>query len=65
MPDVLDEDLLERRIGDLEMRHARSGGERGRENRLRLDLGVGRAEAVVWTCDLSPEYVRINSDYTS
>jgi len=33
--------------------------------RLRLDLGVGRAEAVVWTCDLSPEYVRINSDYMS
>jgi glutamate N-acetyltransferase/amino-acid N-acetyltransferase len=33
--------------------------------RLRLDLGVGRAEAVVWTCDLTPEYVRINSDYTS
>ena len=33
--------------------------------RLRLDLGVGRAEAVVWTCDLSPDYVRINSDYTS
>jgi len=33
--------------------------------RLRLDLGVGRAEAVVWTCDLTPEYVRINADYTS
>ncbi len=33
--------------------------------RLRLDLGLGRSEAVVWTCDLSPEYVRINSDYTS
>jgi glutamate N-acetyltransferase/amino-acid N-acetyltransferase len=33
--------------------------------RLRLDLGVGRAEAVVWTCDLSPDYVRINADYTS
>jgi glutamate N-acetyltransferase / amino-acid N-acetyltransferase len=33
--------------------------------RLRLDLGIGRAEAVVWTCDLSPDYVRINSDYTS
>ena len=32
---------------------------------LRLDLGMGRAEAVVWTCDLSPEYVRINADYTS
>src|SRR5229473_5026999 len=33
--------------------------------RLRLDLGIGRAEAVVWTCDLTPEYVRINADYTS
>ena len=33
--------------------------------RLHLDLGLGRAEAVVWTCDLSPEYVRINADYTS
>ncbi|MGH7529069.1 MAG: bifunctional glutamate N-acetyltransferase/amino-acid acetyltransferase ArgJ [Gemmatimonadales bacterium] len=33
--------------------------------RLRLDLGVGRAESVVWACDLSPDYVRINSDYTS
>jgi glutamate N-acetyltransferase/amino-acid N-acetyltransferase len=33
--------------------------------RLRIDLGLGRAEAVVWTCDLSPDYVRINSDYTS
>jgi glutamate N-acetyltransferase/amino-acid N-acetyltransferase len=33
--------------------------------RLRLDLGLGRAEAVVWTCDLSPDYVRINADYTS
>jgi glutamate N-acetyltransferase/amino-acid N-acetyltransferase len=33
--------------------------------RLRLDLGLGRGEAVVWTCDLTPEYVRINADYTS
>jgi len=33
--------------------------------RLRIDLGLGRSEAVVWTCDLSPDYVRINSDYTS
>ncbi len=33
--------------------------------RLRLDLGAGRAEAVVWTCDLTPDYVRINADYTS
>ncbi|MGH7569911.1 MAG: bifunctional glutamate N-acetyltransferase/amino-acid acetyltransferase ArgJ [Gemmatimonadales bacterium] len=33
--------------------------------RLHLDLGVGRGEAVVWTCDLSPDYIRINADYTS
>jgi len=33
--------------------------------RLRIDLGLGRAEAVVWTCDLTPDYIRINADYTS
>jgi glutamate N-acetyltransferase/amino-acid N-acetyltransferase len=33
--------------------------------RVRLDIGIGRAESVVWTCDLSAEYVRINADYTS
>jgi glutamate N-acetyltransferase/amino-acid N-acetyltransferase len=32
---------------------------------LRLDLGIGSGESVVWTCDLSAEYVRINADYTS
>ncbi|HXH62535.1 MAG TPA: bifunctional ornithine acetyltransferase/N-acetylglutamate synthase, partial [Gemmatimonadales bacterium] len=37
----------------------------GAQVRLRLDLGLGRAEAVVWTCDLTPDYVRINADYTS
>ncbi|HYK82750.1 MAG TPA: bifunctional glutamate N-acetyltransferase/amino-acid acetyltransferase ArgJ [Gemmatimonadales bacterium] len=33
--------------------------------RLRIDLGLGRAEAVVWTCDLTPDYVRLNAAYTS
>ena len=32
---------------------------------LRLDLGRGGFEAVVWTCDLSADYVTINADYTS
>jgi len=32
---------------------------------VRLDLGLGGASAVVWTCDLSAEYVRINADYTT
>ncbi|HLB36924.1 MAG TPA: bifunctional glutamate N-acetyltransferase/amino-acid acetyltransferase ArgJ [Gemmatimonadales bacterium] len=32
---------------------------------LRLDLGMGGAEATVWTCDLSEDYVRINAHYRS
>jgi len=32
---------------------------------VHLDLGLGRAGAVVWTCDFSAEYVRINADYTT
>jgi glutamate N-acetyltransferase/amino-acid N-acetyltransferase len=36
----------------------------GREIDIELDLGTGGAEqAVIWTCDLSAEYVRINADY--
>jgi len=30
---------------------------------LHLDLGVGTAEATIWTCDLSHEYVSINAEY--
>ncbi len=49
--------------------HADSGAARAifqqKTIRLRVDLGLGRAEAVVWTCDLTPDYVRINADYTS
>jgi glutamate N-acetyltransferase/amino-acid N-acetyltransferase len=32
---------------------------------VRVDLGRGVAEAVVWTCDLSYDYVKINADYRS
>ena len=32
---------------------------------VRIGLGRGRAEATVWTCDLSYDYVRINADYRS
>jgi glutamate N-acetyltransferase/amino-acid N-acetyltransferase len=32
---------------------------------VRVDLGLGDGEAVVWTCDLSHEYVSINGDYRS
>jgi glutamate N-acetyltransferase/amino-acid N-acetyltransferase len=30
-----------------------------------IDLGLGRGEDRVWTCDLSEEYVRINGKYTT
>lgn len=30
---------------------------------LGIDLGVGGAQADVWTCDLTADYVRINADY--
>jgi glutamate N-acetyltransferase / amino-acid N-acetyltransferase len=30
---------------------------------VRVELGMGGGEAVVWTCDLSHEYVTINGDY--
>lgn len=32
---------------------------------VRLDLGLGEGEAIVWTCDLSHDYVSINGDYRS
>ncbi len=35
------------------------------EIEIRVDLHLGDAEATVWTCDLSYEYVRINGEYRS
>jgi len=32
---------------------------------MHISLGRGSASAVIWTCDLSHEYVRINSEYRS
>ena len=32
---------------------------------VHLDLGAGEAEARCLTCDLSPDYVRINAEYTT
>jgi glutamate N-acetyltransferase/amino-acid N-acetyltransferase len=33
------------------------------EFEVRVQLGRGDAEAVVWTCDLSYDYVKINAEY--
>jgi glutamate N-acetyltransferase/amino-acid N-acetyltransferase len=32
---------------------------------IHLDLGLGAASVVLWTCDLSAEYVRVNAEYTT
>ena len=32
---------------------------------VHISLGRGKARSVIWTCDLSHEYVRINSEYRS
>jgi len=44
---------------------AASAALRAPEVFVRLDLGVGDARATAWGCDLSPEYVHINADYTT
>jgi glutamate N-acetyltransferase/amino-acid N-acetyltransferase len=38
---------------------------RSEEVVLRVDLAVGNAAATAWGCDMTPEYVHINSDYTT
>ncbi|MGE5567372.1 MAG: bifunctional glutamate N-acetyltransferase/amino-acid acetyltransferase ArgJ [Parcubacteria group bacterium] len=35
------------------------------ELEVTVDVGVGRASATVWTCDLTKRYVEINGDYRS
>jgi glutamate N-acetyltransferase/amino-acid N-acetyltransferase len=37
----------------------------GAEYTIAIDLGLGRGDETVWTCDLSEEYVRLNSKYTT
>jgi glutamate N-acetyltransferase/amino-acid N-acetyltransferase len=32
---------------------------------IRVDVGVGKSSATVWTCDLTHDYVSINADYRS
>jgi glutamate N-acetyltransferase / amino-acid N-acetyltransferase len=38
---------------------------RGREIEIAVDVGVGRGEATVWTCDLTHAYIDINAGYRS
>ncbi len=38
---------------------------KNREIVVRVDAGVGKAAATVWTCDLTHDYISINADYRS
>ena len=71
-----DRDRLVIRIGDIDV--AKNGVAvdgfdetpvtrhmKGRDIKIEVDVGVGRAEATVWTCDLTYDYIRINADYRS
>ena len=44
---------------------ALSGYMGGADVTIHVSLGTGAAEATVWGCDLSDEYVRFNADYTT
>ena len=37
----------------------------GRGATIAMDLHLGEGTATAWGCDLTPEYVRLNSDYTT
>ena len=32
---------------------------------IRVNVGVGKSSATVWTCDLTHDYISINADYRS
>lgn len=38
---------------------------KGDEITIGVDLGLGTADATVWTCDLTARYIEINADYRS
>ena len=38
---------------------------KGQEIAITVDVGVGKAAATVWTCDLTKDYIAINADYRS
>jgi glutamate N-acetyltransferase / amino-acid N-acetyltransferase len=61
-----DEPLVERGMQKEDVRLERIREIMGSsEYQITIDLGLGRGEDRVWTCDLSEEYVRLNSKYTT
>ncbi|HVG96577.1 MAG TPA: bifunctional glutamate N-acetyltransferase/amino-acid acetyltransferase ArgJ [Chloroflexota bacterium] len=72
---ALDPDRLDVTIGDVRVvrdglalpydQEAAAAEMRGPEVRFGVDLNLGAGAATAWGCDLTPEYVRLNSDYTT
>jgi glutamate N-acetyltransferase/amino-acid N-acetyltransferase len=66
-------ELVELRLGKVRVvqggavcRYTRKAADKavaGEEVQITLDLNAGRHEAVMWTCDLTAGYVRINAEY--
>ncbi len=52
----VDPDYSERKVA----RHLK-----GQNIDIEIDVGVGNGEAVIWTCDLTHQYITINADYRS
>ncbi|MEJ5363906.1 MAG: bifunctional glutamate N-acetyltransferase/amino-acid acetyltransferase ArgJ [Desulfosoma sp.] len=52
-------------VQDEDLEEKASAVFRRKDIRLRLDLGEGREEETVYTCDFSYDYVKINADYRS
>ena len=71
----VDPDLLRIAFGELEVFASGEPREQaleplerylaGSRIRIAIDLGLGSSEATAWGCDLTPEYVHINGDYTT
>jgi glutamate N-acetyltransferase/amino-acid N-acetyltransferase len=71
----LDPNRLEIAIGDVTLvrgglaldydEKAASAQMQGKEVRLYVHLHLGSSAATAWGCDLTPEYVRLNSEYTT
>ena len=70
----IDQDAVVIRFGDTEVYPrlldddalaALSGYMRSPDVRIHVSLKTGNADATVWGCDLSDDYVRFNADYTT
>jgi glutamate N-acetyltransferase/amino-acid N-acetyltransferase len=70
----IDQDVVVIRFGDTEVYPRLLDDEalaglsaymRGADVRIHVSLATGDADATVWGCDLSDDYVRFNADYTT